>query len=94
MKLHWKVLLWMLAGAVLGFVIQKTLDAPAWAGATWEISEATFSKASPDSICLRPACTTSQAGFASAVTGPWLPTRICRRCTVSPPSGCSAKRSS
>ncbi|MCZ6597914.1 MAG: dicarboxylate/amino acid:cation symporter [Planctomycetota bacterium] len=36
MKLHWKVLLWMLAGAVVGLVMQKTLDAPATAGATWQ----------------------------------------------------------
>jgi Na+/H+-dicarboxylate symporter len=36
MKFHWKVLLWMLAGALLGLVFQTTLAAPAWMGATWE----------------------------------------------------------
>ena len=35
MKFHWKVLAWMLAGVVLGLVVQRTLEAPAWAGASW-----------------------------------------------------------
>ena len=35
MKLHWKVLLWMLAGVAVGLVFQGTLDAPAYAGAEW-----------------------------------------------------------
>ncbi len=35
MKFHWKVLLWMAAGVVLGLVVQLTLEAPAWEGATW-----------------------------------------------------------
>ena len=35
MKFHWKVLLWMVAGAITGFVLQATLDAPAYSGAGW-----------------------------------------------------------
>jgi Na+/H+-dicarboxylate symporter len=36
MKLHWKVLLWMLAGVLVGLGMQRWLDAPAWSGVTWE----------------------------------------------------------
>ena len=35
MKFHWKVLLWMLAGAIAGIVMQASLAAPAWTGASW-----------------------------------------------------------
>ncbi len=35
MKFHWKVLLWMFAGIAAGLVMQLTLDAPAWTGASW-----------------------------------------------------------
>ncbi len=40
MKFHWKVLLWMLAGAVAGMAMQLTLEAPAWTGASWTKTEA------------------------------------------------------
>ncbi|MFP6565366.1 MAG: hypothetical protein VCC68_12895, partial [Myxococcota bacterium] len=30
---HWKVLVWMVAGVLVGLVMQWTLPAPAWAGA-------------------------------------------------------------
>ena len=33
MKFHWKVLAWMLAGVVLGMVLQKGTSAPSFAGA-------------------------------------------------------------
>ena len=36
MKFHWKVLLSMLAGAVVGLAMQRFLEAPAWSGAQWE----------------------------------------------------------
>lgn len=32
MKLHWKILVWMAAGVVVGLGFQKFLDAPSWAG--------------------------------------------------------------
>jgi len=35
MKFHWKVLLWMLAGGIAGLVMQVSLAAPAWTGASW-----------------------------------------------------------
>lgn len=35
MKFHWKVLVWMLAGVVLGLVLQSFLDAGAYAGTRW-----------------------------------------------------------
>ena len=35
MKFHWKVLVWMIAGAVTGLALQYGLDAPIWRGATW-----------------------------------------------------------
>jgi Na+/H+-dicarboxylate symporter len=35
MKFHWKVLAWMLAGVVLGMVLQKGTSAPSFAGAKW-----------------------------------------------------------
>ncbi len=36
MKFHWKVLVWMVAGVILGLVLQKTTAAPAWAGVQWQ----------------------------------------------------------
>lgn len=36
MSAHWKVLVWMLAGVLVGLVLQWTLEAPAWAGVTFE----------------------------------------------------------
>lgn len=33
MKLHWKILLWMVAGALVGAGFQQVLTAPAWLGA-------------------------------------------------------------
>ena len=36
MKFHWKVLMWMVLGVILGIVLQKATAAPAWAGAEWE----------------------------------------------------------
>jgi len=35
MKFHWKVLIWMVAGALAGYLLQRFLDGPAWSGATW-----------------------------------------------------------
>ncbi len=35
MKLHWQVLIGIVLGVVAGLVIQMTLEAPAWSGATW-----------------------------------------------------------
>lgn len=35
MQFHWKVLLWMLAGLVVGLGLQLGLEAPAWSGARW-----------------------------------------------------------
>ena len=35
MSAHWKVLLWMLGGLVVGLLFQAFLEAPAWSGATW-----------------------------------------------------------
>jgi Na+/H+-dicarboxylate symporter len=35
MKLHWKVLSWMIAGVLVGLGMQTWLPAPAWSGATW-----------------------------------------------------------
>jgi len=40
MSFHWKVLLWMLAGLILGLVMQWQLEAPAWAGASFEAAPA------------------------------------------------------
>ena len=34
MKFHWKVLLWMVAGVVVGLAMQGLLPAPAWSGLT------------------------------------------------------------
>ncbi len=34
MKLHWKILIWMAAGIIVGFAFQKLLDGPASAGAS------------------------------------------------------------
>jgi len=39
MSFHWKVLVWMLAGLALGLGMQWTLEAPAWAGVTFEDSD-------------------------------------------------------
>ena len=36
MKFHWKVLLWMLAGAACGLALQRGLETPAWTGADWK----------------------------------------------------------
>ena len=38
MKRHWKVLIWMVAGAGLGLLLQM-VDAPAWSGAKWQRAE-------------------------------------------------------
>ncbi len=35
MQLHWKVLSWMVAGVLVGVLLQTFLEAPAWAGARW-----------------------------------------------------------
>jgi len=35
MKLHWKVMLWMLAGVLGGFALQQATESVAWDGATW-----------------------------------------------------------
>ena len=40
MKFHWKVLLWMVAGGLLGFGLQAGLEAPPWVGAQWGAVEA------------------------------------------------------
>jgi Na+/H+-dicarboxylate symporter len=39
MKFHWKVLTWMLAGALVGLAMQAALPAPAITGATWATTE-------------------------------------------------------
>ena len=39
MKFHWKVLIWMLAGALAGLALRTSLDAPAWSGASWAPTE-------------------------------------------------------
>jgi proton glutamate symport protein len=39
MQTHWKVLLWMLAGLVVGLLFQFFLEAPAWTGAEWSKAE-------------------------------------------------------
>jgi len=36
MKFHWKVLLWMLAGVLVGIGLQQLLAGGAWDGASWE----------------------------------------------------------
>lgn len=36
MKLHWKVLIWMVAGVIAGLVLQNTLQKEAWDGGKWE----------------------------------------------------------
>ena len=36
MQAHWKVLLWMAAGIVVGLIMQWKLDAPAWSGSKWK----------------------------------------------------------
>ncbi|HJO27410.1 MAG TPA: dicarboxylate/amino acid:cation symporter [Planctomycetota bacterium] len=36
MKFHWKVLLWMVAGVLVGLGMQRLLPAPAWSGASWQ----------------------------------------------------------
>lgn len=35
MQFHWKVLIWMVAGVLVGLGMQRFLDAPAWSGARW-----------------------------------------------------------
>ena len=37
--LHWKVLIGMALGAVVGLVMQATLAAPAWVGASFESAD-------------------------------------------------------
>jgi proton glutamate symport protein len=39
MKFHWKVLLWMLGGVIVGLALQRTLPSASWAGGSWEESE-------------------------------------------------------
>lgn len=39
MKFHWKVLAWMVLGALVGVGMQSRLEAGAWAGAEWRASE-------------------------------------------------------
>jgi proton glutamate symport protein len=39
MRAHWKVLLWMLGGVLVGLLFQAYLEAPAWSGATWRAGE-------------------------------------------------------
>ena len=39
MKHHWIILLWMLAGILVGGLFQQVLDAPAWAGLSVKPSE-------------------------------------------------------
>ena len=39
MKFHWKVLLWMLAGVLVGFGIQRLVPGAAWDGGTWVQAE-------------------------------------------------------
>ena len=39
MKFHWKVLLWMLAGVVVGLGLQFLTEAPAWEGASWTAAD-------------------------------------------------------
>ena len=39
MKFHWKVLLWMVAGVVLGVVLQRALGRDAWDGGEWRAVE-------------------------------------------------------
>jgi len=39
MQAHWKVLLWMLGGLVVGLLFQAFLDAPAWSGSTWRAAD-------------------------------------------------------
>ncbi|MFT7669306.1 MAG: proton glutamate symport protein [Planctomycetota bacterium] len=36
MQAHWKVLIWMAAGIVVGLIMQVTLEAPAWSGSSWK----------------------------------------------------------
>ncbi len=36
MKFHWKVLLWMIAGVIVGLVLQHSLDQASWEGGSWE----------------------------------------------------------
>lgn len=39
MQAHWKVLLWMLGGLVVGLLFQMFLDAPAWSGSSWRAAD-------------------------------------------------------
>ncbi len=39
MQFHWKVLIWMVAGGLLGFGLQASLERPSWVGATWSIED-------------------------------------------------------
>lgn len=39
MQFHWKVLAWMVAGVLVGLLLQSTLEAPAWSGARVEAAD-------------------------------------------------------
>ncbi len=39
MQAHWKVLLWMLGGLVVGLLFQAFLDAPSWSGSSWRAAD-------------------------------------------------------
>ena len=39
MQFHWKVLVWMIAGVLVGVGMQYSLEAPAWSGASWAPAE-------------------------------------------------------
>lgn len=39
MQFHWKVLIWMLAGGLLGFGLQASLERPSWVGADFSSAE-------------------------------------------------------
>lgn len=39
MQAHWKVLLWMAGGLVVGLLMQWKLEAPAWSGSSWQTAE-------------------------------------------------------
>jgi proton glutamate symport protein len=41
MQAHWKVLLWMAGGLIVGLIMQWKLEAPAWSGSTWKATDQT-----------------------------------------------------
>ncbi len=67
MKIHWKILLFMAAGALLGGVFQAFLDAPAWIGVTVEDTETGVRIKSLDSRS--PAAKADVAGSAKLKPG-------------------------